>query len=160
MASDHSDDNRFRLIGAVPCPCPYDVVSTFDECVLSKIGQLVHFQTNYGHGWIGTGEWNNVPKPFDARVKRFYRWRGNIRGGIGIVECPGHQLDSLWVAFATRHIGTFDFRERIAHCNVALFTIEPADPVDNGTFWVLKPDLPGFKMGGFAEIRENDSASS
>ena len=44
--------------------------------------------------------------------------------------------------FATRHIGDFNFTDKIAHCNVALLNIEPADPVDTGSFWVVKPQPP------------------
>jgi hypothetical protein len=70
----------------------------------------------------------------------------------GKVEQPGHRCDGLWVMFATRHVGVFNFTDHPAHCNVALFRAEPPKPVDDGSFWVMKGDMPGLKMAGFAEI--------
>lgn len=83
---------------------------------------------------------------------RLYEYQGNCRGGIAKVEEPGHACDGLWLIFATRHVGVFNFTDRIAHYNAALSDVEPQVPVDNGRFWVIRDEIPGLRMAGFAEI--------
>ena len=143
---------EFQPIGAVPLPSTEHVVSKFDDSVLKYVGEPLKFETQHGHGWVRTESWNDVPGPFVARLIRLYEYRGNRRGGVAKVEQPGHRCDGLWVMFATRHVGVFNFTDHPAHCNVALFRAEPPKPVDDGSFWVMKGDMPGLKMAGFAEI--------
>jgi hypothetical protein len=142
----------FGLIGSVPIVGTEHVVSTLDDAVACHIGRLIDFRTLPGWGWIGTPPEEPVPPPFSAHLLRFFEWRGNRRGGIAKVEEKGHVCDGLWVLFATRHVGVFDFTERITHYNVALLEVEPSDPVDNGTFWVIDASPMGLRFAGFATV--------
>lgn len=142
----------FRPIGAVPLLSSEPVVSGFDDDALTSVGQVLRFNTHYGHGWIGTESWDAVPESFSARLLRFYEYQGNRRGGVAKIAQQGHRCDGLWVMFATRHIGTFNFTDHVAHCNIALLADNPRDPIDDGNYWVIKENIPGIKMAGFAEV--------
>lgn len=142
----------FRHIGCVPLDTSQPITSGLSNSTLAAINNLLHFKTKPGHGWIGTPTPYDCPEPFQARLQRFFYWRGNRRGGVARVEQPGHPCDGYWAIFATRHLGTFDFHAQTEHFNVAILSAAPDDPVDSGTFWVLTEELPGLLMAGFAEI--------
>lgn len=150
----------FQPIGCVPVDMSQPITSTLGYAATTAIGKLLTFKTEYGYGWFGTSRADEYPDPFQARLLRFFEWRGNRRGGIAKVEQSGHACDGMWVLFATRHVGIFNFTDCIEHYNVALLTREPEEPEDNGTFWVMSEDTPGLAMGGFAEIFESAAAES
>jgi len=150
---------QFKFIGTVPTDPSQPITSGLSSSAEAALGQLLFFKTEPGHGWIGTPNYD-PPEPFVARLERFFEWRGNRRGGVARVEQPEHPCDGMWVIFATRHVGIFDFEKLIEHYNVAILSEPPADPVDNGTFWVLTEKLPGVVMAGFTEIMAASGASA
>jgi hypothetical protein len=142
----------FKPIGTVPIDVSQPITSTLSDSALSLIGELLIFKTEWGWGWLGTAGTDEPPEPFLGRLQRFFQWRGNRRGGIAQVEQPLHPCHGMWVLFATRHVGVFDFDGQTEHYNVAIVKTAPDDPIDNGTFWVLTEELPGLIMAGFAEV--------
>jgi hypothetical protein len=83
----------------------------------SYLGQQVVIRPFYGWGWHRhdpdlpplTYEEKAGPAPFRAVVTAFFKERGEIRGGTGIIRDSGHSLDGQFVVFSTRHVGTFEF---------------------------------------------------
>jgi hypothetical protein len=142
----------FRAIGVVPLDMSQLITSGLSDTTESAVGHLLTFTPEAGWGWIGTPGPYACPEPFLGRLQRFFFWRGNRRGGVARIEQPNHLCDGMWVLFATRHVGVFDFSTAIEHHNVAILNTAPDDPVDDGTFWVLTEELPGLIMAGFAEI--------
>jgi hypothetical protein len=103
-----------------------------EETCRTHLGSLVVFKPEYGWGWtrldapdiLVPAQVNGVPFPFQCRIERFFDVRGELRGFIGRVEEAGHIYDGLRVVVTTRVVGTFDFSNRLPHCDIQLGTGE------------------------------------
>jgi hypothetical protein len=132
-----------------------------DPSAAAYVGKLLEVRPFHGYGWneshLVDGSYTHqdiTPPPlFKVRLKRLWSYEGTVRrGGVGQVESPGHPLDGMWLLFSTRHVGHFDFTERIADYNVAVMSAEPTDTINGG--WPTVPKSAPAKTGydGYAQI--------
>jgi len=119
-----------------------------DESTDAFVGPLLDVRPFYGWGWDGNVEAPAAPESFRVRLHRIWRERGDRRGGVGLVQEPGHRYHGYWVLFSTRHEGTFNFTSAPGHYNVSLSETEP---VDNSSGWPVAA-AGGDHAAGYAEI--------
>src|SRR5687767_11469966 len=108
-----------------------------DASVFAHLAGLLRVDPFFGDGW-STGD---VPEPFEIRVQRFFKEKGEWRGGVGRVETRGHRFAGLFLIFSVRHVGTFNFVDKVGSYTLFLCS---NDPVGHERDWPL-PDAIGFR---------------
>jgi len=73
---------------------------------------------------------------------------GERRGGVGLVEEPGHPYDGKWAVFSIREVGNFNFTSSPGTFNLSLHAAKPAD---SGEGWPVFAN-DDHDAGGYAEI--------
>jgi hypothetical protein len=128
-----------------------------EEC-RRYVGRRVLIRPFYGYGWSRfdpgaprlSYEEAAGPAPFHARLSELFEYDGELRGGIAIIDEPGHLYHGFHTVFSTRHVGEFDFTARLGHYNVEI------GPSIHVTAWPHAAGSPA--LMGFAEIRDDDAA--
>lgn len=123
-------------------------ISLDDSCEL-YIGKILKIEPAYGWGWGGNKEAPFVPKPFKIRLESLWSRNGIKKGGIGVIETRGHTYFGWKVIFSTRHVGTFNFTDKIGHYNISI-TQQKIYEKDG---WPLPKNRNKGGCGGFCEIR-------
>jgi hypothetical protein len=135
--------------------------ASLDDSTEAFIGQILTVDPFHGYGWTEAfaeqGEVSHrevdPPDPFHITLERLWSWKEDARrGGVGRVESPGHLLDGMWVVFSTRHVGVWNFTDRLGAYNVDLSSVEPTSDNDG---WPQYPagSRPIRAYQGWAEIR-------
>jgi hypothetical protein len=135
------------------------------------VGKRVLVSPFYGWGWARSGagtqpltyEEASGPAPFHVCIVEFFPGREPM-GGLALIEESGHPYDGLDLSFSVRHLGTFDFVDRVDDFNVLIRehreVQERRVELDSGVlpgFGGRGPKSDEFRLAGFARIRD-DSA--
>jgi hypothetical protein len=123
-------------------------ISLDDSCE-SFIGKLLKVKPIYGWGWDGNKEAPFVPKDFKIRLEKLWWHDGKRRGGIGKIETKGHTYDGWTVIFNIRHVGTFNFTDRIGYYNISITKQE----IYKKDGWPLPKNRNKGGCGGYCEIK-------
>ena len=83
---------------------------------------------------------------------RFWSCGGESRrGGVAVVTELGHVADRLWMFFAVRHVGSYNFTDRLEHYELEFGPRDPDDPAEGDWTWpVFGADD---RLAGYATIR-------
>ena len=70
------------------------------------VGKILQFIPIEGWGWSGTHPIDPAgPSPFRALLKELPPCQGVKKGGLAIIQEPGHPFEGWWVDFRIRHKG-------------------------------------------------------
>ena len=126
------------------------------------IGQLLCFEPWHGWGWshldAAVGKVSTDYGAVDAAgsfhilVRRFFAFRGELRGVVGRVEQAGHLFDGMWAATWTMLVGEFDLVENL--CWRWDIELGPSEP--GGEEWPTEPSTPPayFGTGGVLGVSQ------
>lgn len=103
------------------------------ESCLSFLGAEVCVRPNYGWGWrrdgvsLGPADYETIyDADFDVRIDRFFHFKGELRGIVGIVTTSTHAFSGLHVIAAEMLTGEHDFTDRL--CRRYDLTLGPRTP--------------------------------
>jgi hypothetical protein len=129
-----------------------------NDSVLRYVGGTLCARPVYGWGWgVTGGSPVDVPQVFHFRLESLFDWNNERRGGIGLVQQPGHPYDGWWFLFYTRLCGLFDFDSTITDYNFHLGINKPGlhspnhDPL-MATCWPLPNFVNCESIWGFGRI--------
>lgn len=138
------------------CSFPDGPLSGLDMEVDSYIGKILWCRPFYGWGWasskngLGPRHTDYIPKPFRFRLERICCFEDERRGGVGVIQEPGHLNNYFWIVFSLRHAGRGNFTDHVAHYNIS---IAENPPVDNENGWPVSPlKQDSVSLAGFCEI--------
>jgi hypothetical protein len=110
-------------------------ISCLDESCYEAIGKILYAGPAYGWGWTGNPEAPFVPKPFEFMLGSLWkRENGLTGGGVGTITETKHHYNGWYFIFTIRHLGRFNFTDRIGHFNVFItkefrFRLKDGQPV-------------------------------
>ncbi len=153
---------EFAPIGSIPLE---EAQSTLDTASERLLGGIVYVKTVNGHGWNHHGHdhypgYPGVPAPFHVRIDQFFSYRMNSRRGfLGTIAEVGHPFDGFGMICCTRHVGQFNFIDRIARYNLLVCPGvprlgEPTDPNCTVHWPAFYPTGEVYSYG-FADIAES-----
>ena len=94
--------------------------NSLDDSCEEFVGKTLHVTPVYGWGWSGNPEQPDAPKDFEMRLLRLWSDEKGRRGGVGEVEDPNHPCHGWAVVFSTRHVGLFNFTDKLGHYNITI----------------------------------------
>jgi hypothetical protein len=128
------------------------------------IGQSLFVTPFYGWGWCRMDpgapqlsyEESAGPKPFHLRLESLGKDGNSFRYGIGRIEEEGHEYNGFWAEFSVRHIGRFNFTDRVGAYNISIGPEKDAKGIQEHSFVLTGSPL----LGGFAEIKAHERDKS
>ena len=91
-----------------------------DDTCEDFVEKLLKVNPVYGWGWGGNKEEPVPPPPFEIVLDRLWWMDGKRRGGVGTIRTSGHRYDGWVVIFSTRHVGEFNFSDKVGHYNITI----------------------------------------
>lgn len=103
----------------------------------SYVGGLLYLKPGYGWGWhradgsaapvLFDYEIVDWAGPFHIRVNRFFVFRDELRGVIGMIEQEQHFLHGYWTACGEMSAGVHNFTEDLSiRCDLSIGSAEPS----------------------------------